>query len=260
MRRKKNLLFLSFSACVSVAALFSTTPCRADFPDFPYQTETEPDHAIFSDVIYSFEYEKTDGEGAITRTHKVDNIITYGVHDKLDLILEVPYKYVRNVDDGDNYSGLDDLGIFPAYKFYNKDNLSLYAIPELTIPTGNYQQGGGKGKMTFGGQCLASKTWGRFTLDGGVEYVRNENKVDERTDIWHATLTPKYRLTKSMMFLFNFDMERDRDPENHRQPILIGTAFYYTVNDRITVYPAFETGLNKHEKDFRGFAGVTVKF
>ena len=116
--------------------------------------------------------------------------------------------------------------------------------------------------MTFGGQFLASKTWGRFTLDGGDEYVRNENKEDVRTDIWHATLTPKYRLTKSMMFLLNFDMERDRDrdPGNHRQPILIGTAFYYIVNDRITVYPAFETGLNKHEKDFKSYLGVTVRF
>ncbi|HUN55298.1 MAG TPA: transporter [Smithella sp.] len=59
--------------------------------------------------------------------------------------------------------------------------------PGISFPTGDDKRGLGAGALGGHLYLIASQELGPWAFHGNLGYIRNENTIDERKDIWHAS-------------------------------------------------------------------------
>ena len=95
-----------------------------------------------------------DGE---KKTSKMATTLTYGASENMDIILGIPYQYIRTktpATDTEPEStkaedGISDISIESKWRFFEKNGLSLALKPGITLPTGNRKRGLGTGRTAY---------------------------------------------------------------------------------------------------------------
>lgn len=188
---------------------------------------------------------------------------TAGVHEKVDLVLGIPYQWTAIYEDGlrtAKADGLSDISFDVKWRFFEQDGWSFAVKPGFTLPTGDDDKGLGAGRAAYRAYLIGTKELAPFAFHANLGYIRNENKADERKNIWHASLAAEYEFVKSLKAVANFGIERNPDASSSTNPAFALTGLIWQINDTFSIDGGIKLGLNKPETDTTYLFGVTMKF
>jgi len=190
-------------------------------------------------------------------------VFTYGLMDTVDLVAGFSYVWGKVEEDGETVfdaNRLSNVSLEAKWRFFEKNGFGLALKPDITLPTGNHKKGFGTGRVTYGLTFVASKEIEPFAFHFNAGYTRNENRVEERKDIWSASVAATYEAMKGLNMVVNIGFERNADPTAQTTPAFALVGLYYAVNDYITLDAGFKFGLNRAEMDHAVIAGITIAF
>ena len=217
------------------------------------------------EVNGEFNYDKETEEEVTTKETggEVAPILSYGIADNLDIVLGVPYQWFRVKEDGDvtdKEDGISDMSLELKWRFYEKDGLSLALKPGITLPTGDDEKGLGTGRETYSLYFITTKEIEPWAFHLNLGYVRNENKSDEREDIWHASLAGEVEVVKNLKVVADIGAERNPDKASDTHPAFIVGGLIYSLSESFDIDFGVKGGLNKTEADYSILTGITMRF
>jgi hypothetical protein len=197
----------------------------------------------------------TGGQAAAT--------LSYGIVENVDLVLSLPYLWGKaEVNEITVYDekGIGDAVLETKWRLFEKNGFSMALKPGISIPTGNDEKGLGTGQLGGHLFLIGSKELGSWAFHANLGYIRNENKVDERKDIWHASFAATWEVIKNLKLVANVGIERNPDEDANNDPAFIIGGIIYSINENFDVDLGVKGGLSKSETDLSLLAGVTFRF
>lgn len=194
---------------------------------------------------------------------EVASAFSYGALDTLDIIVGLPYQWRKTKEDGEVVSdedGISDTSLEVKWMFHEKDGLSFALKPGITFPTGDDDKGLGTGRETYSLFFIASKEIEPWSFHFNTGYIRNENKIDDRKDIWHVSLASEVEAVKNLKFVANTGMEKNPDKSSSTDPAFILGGLVYSVSETFDMDFGVKFGINKPETDRTLLAGVAIRF
>ncbi|MFH0789770.1 MAG: transporter [Pseudomonadota bacterium] len=207
---------------------------------------------------YGYENER----GVTEDTIQITTALTYGIIDNIDVILGIPYQYIKTKDSATitREDGISDLSIDLKWRFYEKDGLRFALKPGFTLPTGDDQRRLGTGRITYSLLFITTKEIRPWAFHLNLGYKRNENQIDERKDLWHASLAGEIEIIKGLKAVANIGIERNPEEESTTHPAFLLGGFIYSIIEQLDVDLGLKAGLNKAEKDITLLVGLTYRF
>ena len=113
---------------------------------------------------------------------------------------------------------------------FEKNSFNSALKPGVTFPTGNDEKGLGAGQLGSVYFSSYHRNWGTLALHGNVGYIRNENKKEERKDLWHVSLAATCKALNNLTLAANVGIERNPDHASNNHPaFLIGGGMLLTI-------------------------------
>lgn len=205
--------------------------------------------------------DKDDG-GVITKTTEIAATLTYGISDPIDIILGLPYDHRRIEDSGTvtKGDGISDMSIEMKWRFYEKDGLSFALKPGFTLPTGDEEKGLGSGRVTYHLFFIGTKDMKPWAFHLNLGYMRNENKADEKKNVWHASLASTVEVIKNLKLVGNIGVETDVDRNLNIPDAFILGGVIYSLSENFDIDFGIKGGLSNPETDHAVLAGITWRF
>jgi len=208
------------------------------------------------------EYAHDDDKGITTNTSQPTATLSYGLIDTIDVILGVPYLFVRTKDENgtSNEEGISDLSLEMKWRFYEKNGLSFALKPGITLPSGDYEKGLGSGRVTYHVFLITTREAKPWAFHLNVGYIRNENKVDEQKDIWHASLAATVEVIKDLKLVGNVGVEKNPERYDNNHPAFIIGGVIYSLLESFDIDFGVKGGLARPEADYSLLTGITWRF
>ncbi len=207
------------------------------------------------------EYGHEKEEGVKEDTTEIVSVFVYGITDNIDVELSVPYTYIRTKEAGTTTEdGISDIEINLKWRFWEKDGLSFALKPLISLPTGDEERGLGTGRITYSLFFFATKEVKPLAFDLNVGYIRNENKVDERKNLWHASAASRMDVVGNLNVVVDIGIETNTDKSSDTHPAFILGGIIYSISEKLDIDFGIKTGLNKAETDYALLAGTTLRF
>lgn len=210
------------------------------------------------------EYGQESGAHLTTKTSDLSATFTYGIIDTVDIILGIPYQaWHSNNSEGESVlkaDGLSDLSIEGKWRFYEKEGLSFALKPGFTIPAGDEEKGLGTGRITYHLYFIASKEMNPWAFHLNLAYIRNENRVNERKDIWHASLASSVDVMKNLKLVGDVGIATNPDSSSNTPPAFILGGLIWSLRENLDIGLGVEAGLTKPETDLAVRGGITWRF
>ncbi len=191
-------------------------------------------------IEVSYRYAHDNDDGVKTQTQQPQVQLSYGIIDPLDLIVTVPYLFVRT-EQGGNKTSVDGIGDITAalkWRFLGDKERFQFAIkPSLTFPTGNEEKGLGIGQSSPGGQyyykfdrqsygvtiigTYDQEDW-CMSANAGYQHNRYGLQSDEdayRNDIWSASLSGQYRPVEKVWLVGEAGLLCNPDKTSDSRPL-----------------------------------------
>lgn len=256
----KGIVFI-VSLFLCVAAL--SPPPRLGFAGHPLITDdtgTQGQGGVQIEINGMFGH--NDDGGVSEKSYEVDTILSYGLFDKADVVLGLPYQHIRTTENGAKRKerGISDISLEIKWRFFERDGLSLAFKPGVSFPTGNEKKGLGAGRVGFGPAFIVTQELAPWTLHLNLSYKRNENKLAERKDIWHASLASEFEVLKGLRLVANVGAERNTDRSSDTHPAFLIVGFIYSVGENVDLNFGLQWGLTKTESDYMLRPGVALRF
>lgn len=209
-------------------------------------------------------WDKEEEDGVTTRERgtELEWVVSYGVVDTVDLVLTVPYSWVRVNEGGEvtHGRGIGDMSFEVKWRFYECNGLSLAVKPGLSFPTGDEDDGEGTGKVGGSFFLIATQELEPFTFHVNLGYMRNENDFGEERDLWHASIAGEYELVKDLKWVANLGAEGNTDPDDDTPPVFAITGLIYSITENLDVDAGVKVGLTDPEADVALLAGLAFRF
>jgi len=246
------------------------TPSFAAHPLITDDTGTQGKGKFLFELNCQTGYE-TERSGAETGTNvtareretELKAAFTYGVIDNVDVILTLPYEWkkteIGNATVSD-VSGIADISVEVKWRFFEKDGLSFAVKPGITLPAGDKDKDLGSGRAAGTLYLITTKDIDPWAFHLNLGYKRNENTVDEREDIWHASLAGEFKIMKKLKLVANIGAERNTDKLSDTNPAFILGGFIYSIREDVDIDFGVKGGLNKAEADITYLAGMALRF
>ena len=232
----------------------------ASHPLITDDTGTQGKGHVEFEVGVEHSHEKENGvtEG----TTEIVPVLAYGITDTMDIELCVPYQFIRVKETGmkTTEDGLSNVEIDLKWRFYEKDGLSFALRPLISLPTGDHEKGLGAGKVGYSLLLFITKEIKPLSIDVNLGYKRNENKLDEREDIWHASLSPRLEVAKGINVVADIGMETNPDKFSDTHPVFLLGGIIYSISKHLDMDIGLKGGLNKPETDYSMLAGMTFRY
>jgi hypothetical protein len=208
------------------------------------------------------EYGHDKDDGVTMKTTQLASTLSYGVIDPLDIVLGIPYQYNR-IEDSETVTkgdGISDLSIETKWRFYEQEGLSFALKPGITFPTGDSDNGLGTGKATYHLFFITTKEIQPWAFHLNLGYIRNENKLDENKNLWHASLATTLDIIEGLQVVGNIGIETNTDRSATVHPAFIIGGLAYNISENFDIDFGLKGGLNKAETDYSILAGITWRF
>ncbi len=205
-----------------------------------------------------------DDEGAVsTRGGQNLNIFSYGVLDTVDLVTTVPYQWNKEEDSGvttKDESGLGDTSLEVKWRFFEREGLSLAVKPGINLPTGDEDKGFGAGKVGYHVYAIASKEADPWAFHANLGYIRSDNDINSREDLWHASLAAVYSVIQDLKLVGNIGVDRNPDPTSDDNPAYLIGGLVYSVSKSFDIDCGYRHALTSTGPDWSLLAGTTFHF
>ncbi|MHB8880547.1 MAG: transporter [Thermodesulfovibrionales bacterium] len=250
---KRILLLLSMTAAVTGSA-FAAHPLITD--------DTGTQGKAKFQMEFNAEYGHEKENGATANTTGAATVLSYGATDNLDMVLGVPYQSIKTRDSAgaSRESGISDLSVELKWRFYDSDGLSFALKPGLTFPTGDDEKGLGAGKTAYSLFFIATKEIKPWSFHLNLGYIRNENRADEKENLWHASAAGAVEVLKDLRVVGNIGIERNTDRTLDTHPAFILGGVIYSVSENLDLDFGIKGGLTGPEKDYSVLAGLAWRF
>jgi hypothetical protein len=210
------------------------------------------------------EYDHKNKDGVTTESIVAPTIpvLSYGMTDATDIVFGISYQDIRTSDlqNTTTTDGISDASIELKWRFYENNGLSFALKPGITLPTGNSEKGLGTGRATFHLFFIATKEVKPLAFHFNLGYIRNENKVDEKINIWHASLAGVVDVIKNLKAVANIGIENDRDEASNADPGFILGGLIYSISENLDFDIGIKKGFNNHGADISIPAGITWRY
>jgi len=250
----KVLVLTLFFTAVVIAVSSAAHPLITD------DTGTQGKGKFQIELFGEYGYDKE--EGLTTKATDLAATFTYGIIDQVDIVLSVPYRFLRAGDDEstEKADGISDLAIEAKWRFYENKGLSFALKPGFTLPTGNEDRDLGNGRSTYYLYFITSKEIDPWSFHINLAYIRNENKGDDRNDIWHASLASTFEVIKNLKLVGDIGVETNPERSSTVCPAYILGGFIYSVKENYDIGIGVKGGLTKPETDISVRGGITWRF
>lgn len=197
------------------------------------------------------------------RESEVKAALTYGIIDNVDIILGFPYQWKKEKENDattSDVSGIADMSLEVKWRLFDKDGFSIALKPGLTLPAGNKGKNLGTGRTTGTLYFITTKEVNPMVFHMNLGYKRNENQLDQREDIWHASLAGEIKIIKDLKLVANIGAERNTDKASGTNPAYILGGFVYSIRENLDTDFGIKIGLNETEKDITFLGGIALRF
>ena len=212
------------------------------------------------------EYEHDNEDGVKSEATTIAGAFSAGLTDTIDLVLSVPFQFTREVEDVDDghqttdEEGFSDISVEVKWRFFERRGLSFAVKPGVTFPSGDRDKELSGGRMTYSIYLISTLEVRPVCFHANVGYIQNENKNDERKELWHASLAVEYAVAEKLKLVANAGCEKNPDFESQTNPAFILGGVIYSLTDYLDVDMGVKGGLNDVSPDYSILAGLTLSF
>lgn len=197
--------------------------------------------------------------------HRAESAATfsYGVTESVDAVINLPFQLVherREEGPAPMLAGPADAAMEVKWRCVEGEGWSLGIRPGLTLTTGDSERGFGAGRSAYRIIALASAVRGRTEFLANAGYVRNENVVGERPDLWHGSLAAVLRLSGRLKLAVNTAWDSDRVPASSATPASFVAGAVAGLGENLDIDLGWRTGLNKARSGDALLAGMAWRF
>jgi len=187
---------------------------------------------------------------------------SYGIVEEVDMAVAFPYVWAKSEGNGATIShenGFSDVLFTAKWRLFEKDGIGLALKPGITLPTGNHKRELGSGRATYSVTFIATKELEPFTFHINGGYTRNENKLEEKKDLWAASFAPEVKLGKDTRIVGEARMSKNTDYSCGTDHAFTSVGINYALTEKIDINLGYKAGLNEAEPDHTLLAGITVR-
>ncbi len=215
-----------------------------------------------SQIELSGAYSDDREDGVTSKRTDISTTFSYGIADEVDIYLTVPYRFLRAEDDESTQKtdGFSDIAIEAKWRFFEKNGFSMAFKPGITLPTGNEEKGLGKGRSAYYLYFITSKEIAPWAFHFNLAYTRNENKNDERHDIWHMSLASTLEVMKNLKLVGDIGVESNPEKSPTVLPAYILGGFVYSVRENFDIGLGVKGALTVAETNISLRGGITWRF
>jgi len=89
-----------------------------------------------------------------------------------------------------------------------------------------------------------------WAFHDNLGYIRNENKVNEQKNLWHAPHATTWEIVKNLKLVANIGIERNPDDNAENNPAFLIGGLIYSVTENFDLDCGVKYGLNSAEADY----------
>lgn len=256
----KRLIF------VFIYLLFLSSHAFAGHPLITDDTDTQGRGSLQVEMGISHFYDKFKEDEQTTCKTKGGEAglqLTIGLIDTVDIVAGLPYQWC-DIKENDIHvareKGISDITLELKWRFFEKNGWALAIKPGIILPAGNEKKGLGAGRVGGSFFLIGSKEFEPLTFHVNVGYTRNENKLDERIDLWHLSAAAEIEIIRNLKLMGDIGLARNPDPESNNHPAFVLAGISYDFFEWLTIDAGIKRGLTATEPDWTGLAGITVHF
>ena len=209
------------------------------------------------EVEAGFEYVKqADKENNLTLC------IKYGLIEKLDLGVEVPYQFI-DISEGNKVEGIGDIQITTKYNFLDEtETLPALALScVVKTKTGDTNKGLGSGEIDYSLNGIITKEIGDFTTHANLGYTFvGEPESEDLDDIFSYGLSVEYPLIESLNMVGEITGETTFDGDFDDNPFSGLIGFNCILNKRLCFDVGIGFQISKASPDYKIVTGLTLAF
>ena len=244
--------------------IFCLLPTGTAFASHPLITDdagTQGKGKFQLEINGQYGHDKDD-DGVVQSTTPAASTLTYGIIDSVDVIVGIPYEWlkVKDSQSTSSQSGISDVAVALKWRFYETDGFSFALKPGITLPTGDKDKQLGTGKVTYSAFFITTKELKPWAFHLNLGYIGNENKLDQRVSLWHASVAAEVEVAKGLKLVANTGIQRNSDRDSHTDPAFVLGGLVYSITENIDIDAGYKHGLTKPEVDNNVLAGMTFRF
>lgn len=205
-----------------------------------------------------------DGSIKVKETEtELCTVFSYGIKGNFDVILGTQHSWKRVKEDGITLfrrNGFSDMTLDAKWRIYEKEGLSVALKPGITLPTGDYKRTFGTGRITYGLVLIISTESAPFGFHLNAGYRRNENKVDERKDLFSASFAVTHEVLNGLTVGGDIGFSSNTDPKTKTAPAFFLFGGSYRIGRYLSVDGGVKFGLNRQEPGRSFTGGIAIRF
>lgn len=212
---------------------------------------------------YDSDKETIDGVSIKSPGGDVVMTLSYGVTDSADIVLNLPYVWSSEKEDGVTVydeKGFSDMSFEVKWRFLEKNGFSFGIKPGVSFPTANDEKGLGRGKTGYHLFLIGTKEAVPWAFHANLGYIRHENKADEDKNLWHASFATTCEIVKNLKLVGNIGMEKNPDRAAHNDPVFLIAGAIYSISDDFDIDAGVKYGLTSTETDLSLMVGMAIRF
>lgn len=258
--KRKKLRFLLFVGIWVLHMPFLVTASFAAHPLVTDDTGTQGQGNFQLEATVEYGHDKD--ARLTTRTTEAATTLSYGILESWDIVFGVPYQFIQTKGENSTskVDGISDVSMKIKWRFYNLDGLSFALKPGMTFPTGNHSKGLGGGQFSYDLFFIATLEIKPWAFYYNVGYFRYANKLDERRNLWFASIASTVKVAEGLNLAVNIGAERNSDRKANIDPAFILGGLIYSLSKNLDIDIGVKKAITSPEIDYSILSGVTLKF
>ncbi len=224
-------------------------------------------------------------------TTGLEGVFTFGVIDPIEISLVFPYTTVRtwerkwidrfgkepeletlaDIIAGERgmvwprvrsvSSGVGDISAEMKWRIVTGDVFTLALKPVIGIPVGRDDQGFGTGRLGLTCWVIGSIDLMPVIIHFNLAYFRNDNAVNERTDLYHASIAMEaWVVEKHLRLVTNLGFERNPDRASRVHPVFALGGIVFSPHENFDLSLGYKYGVTGPETDHAIMPGITLRW
>jgi hypothetical protein len=217
---------------------------------------------------YASDREVEAGVEDVGRAVEAAAIVSIGLTDEIDIVAGFPYQRIEAHETDASIpsffrgseKGVSDLSLEAKWRFLEKGGLSMALKPGVSVPTGDERKGLGAGMYGFSAYLIATQEAEPWVFHLNLGYIRNNNRADERENLYHVSLATEYRVKETARVVANIGQDHNPDKTTDRKPAFALAGIIYGITGDLDIDIGYKVGITDPEADSTVLAGMAWRF
>lgn len=203
--------------------------------------------------------------GAVTEEKGMEAsaVLSYGILETLDIVVGLPYTRIEVKENANTVldeQGLSDASLELKWRFFEAGGTNFALKPGVSFPTGDEKKGLGTGKYGLSLFLIADREADALTFHLNLGYYRNNNRFEEKENLWHASLAAELKASEAVRIVGNIGIEENPDTASDTDPAFALAGIIYAVSENFDIDLGYKVGLSSAETDSTVLAGMAFRF